>query len=184
MKNKKISFFLFLVLVVFGVYFFINSKNKETQPENRVLKKEEEKEHLNQHGHDEHDHFVPVKKETSKNLNQSFPEFLKETKKHIPTFKNFKPTEEEAHHTPSSITGAAAMIGQVLEEVDNHPHYQPQAESFFKDCVKEKEILPSMRALCLDSLLMLKDEVLDEQSIELYTNDPEVKRLTLELQGL
>lgn len=56
---------------------------------------------------------------------------------------------EEAHHTPEIIKNAGELIGSIQQQGEDNPSQRVSAMNFFKTCVEDDFLAPSIRALCL-----------------------------------
>ena len=72
----------------------------------------------------------------------------------LPTLASLKRMKEEdvAHRAPHQVVEAGAALGDLAEYLDRHPSEFKSATPFYANCALNETLLPSARALCLNTL--------------------------------
>lgn len=80
----------------------------------------------------------------------SFENLLHKAQESLPTVDSFLGEEEiEGHHTPRAVILAGLHIGYLVEAFEQNPAYGPRILDFLHQCVLDRDIILSIRALCL-----------------------------------
>lgn len=144
---------LFIVLIIIGIVtgiVLLRSKNEkitrtfEVHLHESVEKSETFQEEL------------PVLKKEEILDQSAFQDLLDQEFKSLPTIDDLKNlTEEEVHFTPEAVKDAGGVIGLIQNEAENDPAKRASAMNFFKRCAEDQELVPAIRAVCLNKTLKL-----------------------------
>jgi hypothetical protein len=78
---------------------------------------------------------------------------LKQSEKKLPTLEQAKTwPEEEIHSTPIAIMESGKEIGKLIDAAEKNPERREPTLKYFLKCAENKDILPSVRAVCWKSL--------------------------------
>lgn len=64
-------------------------------------------------------------------------------------------TEEDVHYTPEVIKDAGGVIGQIHDEAEQDPAKRVPVMHFFKKCAEDPDLVPAIRAVCLNKIYTL-----------------------------
>ncbi len=148
-KFDVLIIILILISVAKGILIFRSEDEKITRTSEIHLHKTVERSETSQQ------ELTVLTREQS--LDQSkFQDFLDLEFKSLPTIDDLKNlTEEEVHFTPEAVKEAGGVIGRIQDEAENDSSKRIPAMNFFKNCAEDQELVPAVRAVCLNKTLKL-----------------------------
>lgn len=148
-KFTTLLIVLVIIGVIAGIQFFRSERRAITQSLEIYHKQPVERSETSQQ--------VMTNAENEQSFDQSeFQDFLDQQFKTLPSIDDLQGLpEEEVHYTPEVIKDAGGVIGRIHDEAENDPAKRLAAMHFFKQCAEDQEMVPAIRAVCLNKILKL-----------------------------
>ncbi len=146
MKKKVIGTFLLAALLI-GVRIYFQTSHPEAAVRgNHQIKSDIEKSEPTKTD-------STVVSEKTIPAEDSLTSELAQAEKNLPTLEQAKTwSEEEIHGTPVAVMESGKEIGKLIDAAEKNPERREPTLKYFLKCAENKEVLPSVRAVCWKSL--------------------------------